>query len=1127
MSCAHSPRPSTPLSNARNPPWPAPPPHAASAVPTPRLPLDNSGGSARRSVKRPPLTRTYPIQGLSHSTTPARSPPRRILGSSNGTGNSTPRSSQSSADGQENQPHAEHEQPSMDNIAHKQSLESLATPAPKYRSQIWNPARSSPLKRRETSIGEAHAGDSSAFKRRTICGPINASTFEEFADSMEDEQATQESYEDDSPTDHQFRASVGPRHPFNMSVGHSSAMAEPSSRPRRSLDSASESPRRSKVISKPRSRHFNDSHGHGDKYRLFRDSGAALRQQASASFAFAHSLRHPLSNTLSPPSPLPTANDFPTQRPVFPQAHSSPASRSINFAKSLPVGALRPSGAVFEARNGASQSSSDGFETPIAYRMEKPNPALFRSTGLISKKTRNVDNLPPPPAAPEMPDTPCKKGASLFSFGESSPSPEHPAVKETRFSQPSFGTPSKSYNYQNPRHPSGSFGSVSHVNAFSTNAAFTTRKPSFTDADTENSNTPPHLNSQSSTSTSTDAFDPPSPTKRIIRVPDNRGNSLRSDLFGRSRRPQLGITTFEPPSQSVAVEAGLYGLSDIEPPCKSNLPCFTFKQRLGALGTLGDTENGVVPAAQAVSSSSQPIVDRRVLHPSRTQGSLHLPENLSRAPIFAFDARTPAKLPFTSAVNLSARPTPQTPVEGAFSEPSGMLDASALSISPAHGLSPIIRVSSATPAGYPATPTHREGHAAPVALQAMVTPSNHSQRHDVDPDLNRRFGRVEYFGKGAFSTVYKVYQSTDSTVRQSYFSPSASSRSQQTPRPERVYIVKKGNKRYSNARERERLCREAHIMAALGKSDHIVQFMAVWEANRHIYIQTEFCEEGTLDAFLNAAGAKGRLEDFRIWKILVDIAEGLRHIHEANFLHLDLKPANIFIDFSGVLKIGDFGLACKYPAPAYTETEGDRRYLGLDPLQGHIDKGADIFALGMIMFEAGSNSIPPDNGSSWTNLRTGKWSDLPSLTSGSTNSMFEDSKEKITVSSELPGLGDRASRVSIFSPHSQDAEYDLSDGAPGLQLLAYGYEKSVEEEMEPPEFMINSNHQDSLDNIVHWMMSPKSQERPTIQEICAFNGCQWVAARRRSGATVYEGPWGPPLPRAGAEDEDSEMLDVV
>lgn len=45
-----------------------------------------------------------------------------------------------------------------------------------------------------------------------------------------------------------------------------------------------------------------------------------------------------------------------------------------------------------------------------------------------------------------------------------------------------------------------------------------------------------------------------------------------------------------------------------------------------------------------------------------------------------------------------------------------------------------------------------------------------------------------------------------------------------------------------------------------------------------------------------------------IWNIIVDLLQALRHLHERNLVHMDIKPENIFISFEGHCKLGDFGL---------------------------------------------------------------------------------------------------------------------------------------------------------------------------------------------------------------------------
>lgn len=86
---------------------------------------------------------------------------------------------------------------------------------------------------------------------------------------------------------------------------------------------------------------------------------------------------------------------------------------------------------------------------------------------------------------------------------------------------------------------------------------------------------------------------------------------------------------------------------------------------------------------------------------------------------------------------------------------------------------------------------------------------------------------------------------------------------------------------------------------------------------------------------------------------LVCFVQGLRFIHESGVIHLDLKPANIFLTQEGRFKIGDFGMASLWPRASGGsplgvslggfEREGDKVYLAREVLQGTYGKAADIF----------------------------------------------------------------------------------------------------------------------------------------------------------------------------------------
>jgi len=285
-----------------------------------------------------------------------------------------------------------------------------------------------------------------------------------------------------------------------------------------------------------------------------------------------------------------------------------------------------------------------------------------------------------------------------------------------------------------------------------------------------------------------------------------------------------------------------------------------------------------------------------------------------------------------------------------------------------------------------------------------------------------------------------------------------------------------------------------------------------WESKNHLYIQTEFCENGNLKDFLTTTGYKGRLDDFRIWKILLELSQGVKSIHDANFIHLDLKPANVFIDWEGVLKIGDFGMASSWPAPPGLDGEGDREYIGPEILSGRFDKPADIFALGMIMLEIAGNIVLPDNGASWQRLRAGDLSDLPSLTWSSESSLVRD---------------DSGDPIELLNGQSHDSFCTSDQGEDDLSFLktAGPQVKRSQDLVLPPNFMVDAMDPEALQQVVQWMIRPDPDARPTIDQLLAAGGVQWVARRRRAGATVYEGNWGP-ADDVLDHEQDVQMVDI-
>lgn len=734
---------------------------------------------------------------------------------------------------------------------------------------------------------------------------------------------------------------------------------------------------------------------------------------------------HPLSRTINQSSSNSSTSEESPPRPRL-NFDMQPTRPKLDFSASLPAGAIRP---IFALETFARKESlrkaaaNESFATPQNYKLVKPHPAAFMSTGLISKVNRNPGSHQVTRAGKgNMPDTPCKKPASGFN---TIPGMNGSVISKGRHIRHSFGTPSTPFNPHGIPPSQGTFGKGANIFGSGFNNA-QPRRNSF--ASDEGCGSPENQDS------SMDFELPPTPTKGAMVVHNDQSPYRIRGL---------------PPSTSA------FGLTKKTP-------------------------------------------------------------RMSTSPLERLDFLT--------------RMSPKTPQESMLPP-----DPSGLSISNHKERKTSAQAATALPP--PATPTAGRDYFR-GRLNSTTPQNGFASSNQIDHSLCSRFEKVELIGTGEFSQVYKATQSRHSqhVTKAFYFSGPDSPTSRfspgGTPLPDRVYAVKKARQPFTGARDRQRKLQEVEVLKALGKSAHVIEFIDSWEESSHLYIQTDFCEEGSLDHFLSQVGRNGRLDDFRIWKIMLELSLGLKHIHDSGFMHLDLKPANIFITFEGVLKIGDFGMATSWPAPPGMECEGDREYIGPEILMGRYDRPGDIFALGLIMLEIAGNVELPDNGPTWQKLRSGDMSDVPSLTSEG-SSVVRDATG-VPISSSIRTMDhdtfddDDDDMVGDFESPTARKHQSISFDAALTHKSANLFGPLRRGELHvAPAFMRNASHPGALDTIVRWMISPNPDDRPVINQILEAEGIQWAVNRRRAGATVFEGDWGPAdVMNLDASTSDSEMTDV-
>jgi serine/threonine protein kinase len=95
---------------------------------------------------------------------------------------------------------------------------------------------------------------------------------------------------------------------------------------------------------------------------------------------------------------------------------------------------------------------------------------------------------------------------------------------------------------------------------------------------------------------------------------------------------------------------------------------------------------------------------------------------------------------------------------------------------------------------------------------------------------------------------------------------------------------------------------------------------------------------------------------------MLTVCKGLEYIHHQNIVHGDMKPENILISTSGVVKIADFGLSqtdALFRLLSRDKLRGTKRYMAPEQLtRKKVDVRTDIYSLGVSCFELFTGQSP-------------------------------------------------------------------------------------------------------------------------------------------------------------------------
>jgi serine/threonine protein kinase len=221
-----------------------------------------------------------------------------------------------------------------------------------------------------------------------------------------------------------------------------------------------------------------------------------------------------------------------------------------------------------------------------------------------------------------------------------------------------------------------------------------------------------------------------------------------------------------------------------------------------------------------------------------------------------------------------------------------------------------------------------------VLAGTLISPSSNGSTHSDLTGAGKRiahFELIEKIGDGAAGEVWKA----------------------KDLKLQRFVVVKFPHAHCQTDQDIHRFLREARATAQL-RHPNIVPIYEVGRHGDRAYLVAEYIDGPNLRQWL----LERRLPPKATAKFCATVLEALQQAHEHGIVHRDLKPANIIVDRDKRPHVTDFGLA-KWSEDAIEKTWngqilGTPAYMSPEQARGEsgrVDRRADVFAMGVILYE--------------------------------------------------------------------------------------------------------------------------------------------------------------------------------
>lgn len=202
----------------------------------------------------------------------------------------------------------------------------------------------------------------------------------------------------------------------------------------------------------------------------------------------------------------------------------------------------------------------------------------------------------------------------------------------------------------------------------------------------------------------------------------------------------------------------------------------------------------------------------------------------------------------------------------------------------------------------------------------------------------RDYQKIRSLGKGSFGQAWLVISKRD----------------------KRKYVAKVMQE-FTTKEEQEDCIKEAHVLHSL-RHENIVAYVDSFQERGQFHIVMEFVDGGDLSELLQRQKRRrSYMPQKRVLNIFWQICKAITYCHDNKTLHRDIKSQNIFLMKSGVVKVGDFGIAKVLDSTtALAQTKiGTPYYLSPEICEDKpYDQKSDVWALGCLLYEMLTLDVP-------------------------------------------------------------------------------------------------------------------------------------------------------------------------